>query len=123
MNHDVEQSPNAMVDAPAQGLAPIQRWFGRSDREQLNRELNIRMEERLRERERIARDLHDSLFQGFLGAYMQIHHPVDRAPAAPPIKPSLSRALHLMKRVIDEGRGALQGLRSCATDSMTLEQA
>ncbi len=103
MKHDVEQDLEQHVE--------------------LNRELNIRREERLRERERIARDLHDSLFQGFLGASMQIHRAVDQIPADSPIKPSLSRALHLMRRVIDEGRGALQGLRSCATDSMTLEQA
>jgi signal transduction histidine kinase len=127
MNRDLEQQaeqpPNVTVDAPAQVLARIQRWFGRPDRKQLNRELNIRREERIRERERIARDLHDSLFQGFLSASMQIHHAVDQVPADSPDKPALSRALHLMKRVIDEGRGVLQGLRSCATDSMTLEQA
>jgi len=103
--------------------ARIQGWFGRSEREQLNRELNLRMEERLRERARIARDLHDTLFQGFLGASMQIHHAVDQVPADSPIKPSLSRALHLMRRVIDEGRCTLHGLRSSATNTMTLEQA
>jgi len=81
------------------------------------------MDERLRERARIARDLHDTLFQGFLGASMQMHHAVDQVPADSPIKPSLSRALHLMQRVIDEGRGALQGLRSPAINTMTLEQA
>src|SRR5580693_2823270 len=103
--------------------ARIQGWFGRSEREQLNRELNLRREERLRERARIARDLHDTLFQGFLGASMQIHHAVDQVPADSPIKPSLSRALHLMRRVIDEGRCTLHGLRSSATNTMTLEQA
>jgi signal transduction histidine kinase len=131
MNRDVERSPNAMIGAPeqdtrevaAQAMARIQKWFGRPDREQLNRELKLRLEERLRERERIARDLHDTLFQGFLGASLQIHHAVDQVPADSPIKPSLSRALHLMQRVLDEGRDALHGLRSPSTKSVSLEQA
>jgi signal transduction histidine kinase len=131
MNRGVERSPNTMVvgerayahDGAARVVPRIQRWFGRRDRERLNREMNLRMEERLKERARIARDLHDTLFQGFLGASLQIHHAVEQVPADSPIKPSLSRALRLMQRVIDEGRGALSGLRSSATESMSLEQA
>ena len=88
-----------------------------------NRELNLRLEERLRERARIARELHDTLFQGFLGASLQLHYAVDQVPADSPSKPSLCRALRLMQRVIDEGRDASEGLRSSATASMSLEQA
>src|SRR5580693_8463662 len=102
--------------------ARIQGWFGRSEREQLNRELNLRLEERNRERARIARDLHDTLFQGFLGVWLQLYHAVQQVPADSPSKPSLSRALDLMQRVIDEGRDVLQGLRSSDVPSMTLEQ-
>lgn len=129
MNRNFEQSPNGMVGGTAvvgvvaRTTGRIQRWFRRSELEQANRELSLRMEERLRERARIARELHDTLFQGFLGASLQLHDAVDQVPADSPSKPSLCRALHLMRRVIDEGRGALQGLRSPAVASTSLEHA
>jgi signal transduction histidine kinase len=130
LNRDIERSANLMVgetecsrDAVARAIERIQKWFHRPDHEQLNRELNVRLEERLRERERIARELHDTLFQGFLGASMQLHDAVEQVPADSPGKPSLCRALHLIHRVIDEGRDALRDLRSSAIASMSLEQA
>jgi len=106
MNYDLERSPNAMVGGDA-----------------CNRERNLRLEERIKERTRIARELHDTLFQGFLGASLQLHYAVEQVPADSPSKPSLSRALSLIQRVITEGRDALQGLRSNETSSMSLEQA
>ena len=39
----------------------------------LTRQMNMRFEERLAERTRIAQDLHDTLSQGFLSASMQLH--------------------------------------------------
>jgi len=130
MNSDVEQSPKTIVDEAdyshdvvTRAAERVQRWFRRPDEKQLNRELNVRREERCRERARIARELHDTLFQGFLGASMQLHFAVDQVPADSPSKPSLSRALLLMQRVIDEGRDAIQGLRSPEIASKSLEQA
>jgi signal transduction histidine kinase len=113
MNLNAEQYPNAVIGGPEPSL----------DQRQLNRELQLRLEERQRERARIARELHDTLFQGFLGVSLQFHDAVDRVPADSPSKPSLSRALRLMQRVIDEGRQSLQGLRSSRMASMSLEQA
>ena len=98
-------------------------WFHRPDQKRLNREWNLRLEEQSRERARIARELHDTLLQGFLGASMVLHDAVDQMPADSPSKPSLSRALQLMRRVIDEGRGALQGLRSPRAAFTSLERA
>jgi signal transduction histidine kinase len=63
------------------------------------------------------------MFQGFLGATMVLHEAVEQMPADEPSKPSLNRALLLMHRVIDEGRGALQGLRSSGIAASSLEQA
>jgi signal transduction histidine kinase len=130
MNHNVERSPNAAAGgAPwTRDAAPLttgrnQRWFRRPNRERLNRELNLRLEERHSERTRIARELHDTLLQGFLGASLVLHDAVEGMPADSPSKPSLTRALHLMRRVIDEGRVALQGLRSPGSASTSLEQA
>src|SRR6185295_3879002 len=66
------------------------------------------------ERTRIARDLHDTLLQGFLSASMLLHVAVDEIPADAPEKPRLSRVLQLMAAVIEEGRNALRGLRAPA---------
>lgn len=85
--------------------------------------LNLRFEERLSERTRIAQELHDTLLQGFLSASMQVHIAADRLPADSSAKPTLARALQLMGQVIDEGRNAVRGLRSSQSASLDLEQA
>jgi signal transduction histidine kinase len=91
--------------------------------ESMKRELNVRLEERLRERARIARELHDTLFQGFLAASLQIHDAVDRTPADSPGQPSLNRALRLIQRAIEDGREALEGIHSSGAAGTSLEQA
>jgi len=90
---------------------------------QMASRLNVRFEERLAERTRIAQELHDTLLQGFLSASMHVHVAADRLPADAPEKPILTRALQLMGQVIDEGRNAVRGLRSSASDSLDIEQA
>ena len=79
---------------------------------QLTKQLNVRFDERLSERTRIAQELHDTLLQGFLSASMQLHVATDRLPEDSPAKPVLNRVLQLMGQVIDEGRNAVKGLRS-----------
>ena len=98
-------------------------WFGRPGLGRLERERHLRVEEQKRERARIARELHDTLLQGFLGASLVLHDAVEHMPADSPSKSALSRALQLMYRVIDEGRVALQGLRSSRVSFANLEQA
>ncbi len=90
---------------------------------QLSKQLNVRFEERLGERTRIARELHDTLLQGFLSASMQLHAAVDRLPSDSPSKPALGRVQRLMTQVIEEGRNAVRGLRSAESGSMSLEEA
>jgi signal transduction histidine kinase/ligand-binding sensor domain-containing protein len=90
---------------------------------QLATQLNVRFEERLAERTRIAQDLHDTLLQGFLSASMQLHVAVDRLPADSPAKPPLSHVLELMGQVIHEARNAVRGLRLPESASLNLEQA
>ena len=80
-------------------------------------------EERQEERTRIARDLHDTLLQGFQGVSLLLQSAVDGMPTDSPNKAPLTRALSLMRRVIDEGRDTLQGLRSSRTPVTKLEQA
>ncbi|PWU07850.1 MAG: hypothetical protein C5B51_08995 [Terriglobia bacterium] len=97
--------------------------FYRLRMRQLAKRLNLRFEERLAERTRIAQELHDTLLQGFLSASMQVHVVADTLPAGSPAKPTLTRALQLMRQVIEEGRNAVRGLRSSHSDSLDLEQA
>lgn len=131
MNLNLEQSMRA-VDGSEPGTHKeffstmrdqIQKWFTRPDGGQLSREMFLRQDERLRERVRIARELHDTLFQGFFCASMHLHKAVDQVPADSPSKATLSRALRLMHQALDEGRDTLHGLRSSAYVSEPLEEA
>jgi signal transduction histidine kinase/ligand-binding sensor domain-containing protein len=79
---------------------------------QLTRELSLRFDERLAERTRIAQELHDTLIQGFLGASMHLQVVASQVPDDSTAKGQLSYVLDLMKRVINEGRQAIRGLRS-----------
>ena len=97
--------------------------FYRLRMRQVAASITARFDERLAERTRIARELHDTLLQGFLSASMQVHVAVDRLPPESPVKPVLSRALQVMRQVIDESRNAVRGLRPSGTTSLDLEQA
>jgi signal transduction histidine kinase len=70
-------------------------------------------EHELSERKRIAQELHDTLLQGFLAVSMQLHTAVDQLPAeCASAKPRFSHVLQLLDRVLEQGRCAVQGLRS-----------
>jgi signal transduction histidine kinase/ligand-binding sensor domain-containing protein len=84
--------------------------------------MNMRFEERLAERTRIAQELHDTLLQGFMSASMQLHVADDRLPEDSPAKPMLGRVLQLMGRVMDEGRNTVRGLRSSDSVRQNLEE-
>ncbi len=74
--------------------------------------LDVRREELLAERTRIAQELHDTLLQGFLAASMRLHTAVDRLPADSTAKPEFQDITRLIDRVLEQGRLAVQGLRS-----------
>ena len=52
---------------------------------------------------------------------MQVHVAVDGLPQDSPVKPILTRALQLMRQVVEEGRNAVRGLRSSGSVSHNLE--
>jgi hypothetical protein len=85
--------------------------------------LNLRFEERLAERMRIAQDLHDTLLQGVVSASMQLHVAVDNLPQDSPARPTLNRTLQLMAHVIEEGRNTLRGLRSSVGHAQDLKNS
>ncbi|MEP7342140.1 MAG: triple tyrosine motif-containing protein, partial [Acidobacteriota bacterium] len=90
---------------------------------QVARQFNMRLEERISERTRIAQELHDTLLQGFISASMQLHVAIEQVPDDLQAKTRLSRILRLMGQVIEEGRNAVRGLRSANSESLDLEQA
>ena len=78
---------------------------------------------RLEERARMVHELHDTLFQGFVGASMLLDQAVEQTPADSPSKPALIRARVLVRRSIDEGRKAMRGLSTASTAHAGLEEA
>jgi len=98
------------VLAAASSIAGVYRY----GLHRVTRQLNLRFEERLAERTRIAQELHDTLLQGFLSASMLLHVTVDDLSSESPLKRPLSRVLKLMSEVTEEGRKTVRGLRSQA---------
>jgi len=130
MNRSVEQTMSglAVETVSARDVVPlIKQWFQKRfrplDHNQLKRELNLSREERQSERARNARKLHDTLFQASLGASMLQHDPVEKMPADPSDKHSLSGSLRLVQLVLGEGRMLLHGFRAPDLASETIEQA
>jgi signal transduction histidine kinase len=85
--------------------------------------LVAQFQERLAERTRIAQDLHDTLLQGFISASLQLNLANRKLTADSDAKPLVTEVLELMKKVIDEGRSAVQGMRLTLTDSSDLEKS
>lgn len=97
--------------------------YYRIRQQRLISQMNARFEERLADRTRIAQDLHDTLLQGLLSASMQLHVADELLDSASPAKPLVGRVLQMMGQVVEEGRNAVQGLRSTSSDTHDLERA
>jgi signal transduction histidine kinase len=85
-------------------------------------QLTLRFEERLAERTRIARELHDTLLQSFQGLMLHFQAVDDMLPRGQ-AKDALEKALDRADRAIVEGRDAIQNLRSSTTVTNELAQA
>src|SRR6266852_6165960 len=85
-------------------------------------QLTVRFEERLAERNRIARELHDTLLQSFQG--LMLHFQAVNDLLSPgQAKERLEKALDRADQAIVEGRDAIQNLRSSTTVTNELAQA
>ncbi len=89
---------------------------------QLAKEFNIRLEERVGERTRVARELHDTLLQSFHGLLLRFQTVSNLLPAGEP-KQKLDDAIDQSAQAITEGRDAVQGLRSSTTVTNDLASA
>jgi signal transduction histidine kinase/ligand-binding sensor domain-containing protein len=88
---------------------------------QVRRRLEERMEDRLNERTRIARELHDSLLQGFQGLMFRLQAVRQLLPErVGDAAEFLDSAMQLGDQAIGEGRDAVQNLRSSSFDERDL---
>jgi signal transduction histidine kinase len=74
-----------------------------------------RLEERLAERERIARELHDTLLQGFQGLLLRFQAVADEMPVEHPTHGKMEKALERAEDVLVEGRDRVRDLRTTQT--------
>jgi signal transduction histidine kinase len=74
--------------------------------------MRARLEERLMERERIARDLHDTLLQGLQGLTLHFQAVAARIPKNEPTHDMMEEALTLADEVMVESRNRVKDLRA-----------
>jgi ligand-binding sensor domain-containing protein/signal transduction histidine kinase len=93
-------------------VAAFLAWGGyRTWLRQVTLNIQRRTEARLGERERIARDLHDTLLQGFQGLLLRIQGVANNIPREDPLRTGLENALNRGEQIIVEGRDRVRELR------------
>jgi signal transduction histidine kinase len=91
---------------------------------QLAAQFSMRLEERVSERTRIARDLHDTLLQSFQGLLLRFQTVYELLPQRPTdAKETLASAIGRTAQAITEGREAVQGLRASTVERNDLAAA
>jgi signal transduction histidine kinase/ligand-binding sensor domain-containing protein len=85
-------------------------------------EIRARIEERLGERERIARELHDTLLQGVQGLILRFQAVAERIPTSEPARQMIEKALDRADDVLVQGRDRVKNLRLTA-QMKTLREA
>ena len=102
-------------------LAIVALWQGLAFRvRQVNRRLRLSLEARHEERERIARDLHDTLLQSFPGLLMKMQARVNKLPEVAE-RQLLNQDLDQAREIIVESRDQISQLRS--TEYCTLAES
>ena len=86
-------------------------------------QVHSRLSERLAERERVARELHDTLLQGFQGLMMRFHLAVQSMPSSSPAKSEMEAALDSADLLLIESRDRIRDLRYEAVDPISLADA
>ncbi len=92
--------------------------------QQLAAQFNMRLEERVSERTRIARDLHDTLLQSFQGLLLRFQAGINMLSARPAdARNVLEDAVEHASQAIAEGRDAIKGLRMSTIEKNDLAAA
>jgi signal transduction histidine kinase len=90
---------------------------------QIASQVRGRLEERLAERERIARELHDTLLQGMQGLIWRFQAAADRIPSGEPARQLLEQSLDRADKLLGESRDKVKDLRPAAGDAAELADA
>jgi signal transduction histidine kinase/ligand-binding sensor domain-containing protein len=91
---------------------------------QIAQAFNARLEERVGERTRIARDLHDTMLQNFQGLLLRFQTVLALCETRPAeAKEVLRSSIDQTAQAITEGREAVQGLRASTVERNDLAQA
>jgi ligand-binding sensor domain-containing protein/signal transduction histidine kinase len=91
---------------------------------QIKRQLDLRFQERLAERNRIAQELHDTLLQSMQGTILRFQSVDEMLPAYPDeAKQVLERSLQKADLALIEGRDAIMDIRSTSTAAFDLAEA
>jgi len=81
------------------------------------------MQERLDERERIARDLHDTLLQSVQGLILKFHAVAKQIHSGEPARQTIEKTLDHADEVLAEGRDRVRNLRASAESLRDLPSA
>ena len=91
---------------------------------QMHHQFEMTLDARVSERTRIARELHDTLLQGFHGVLLRFQTAFQLLPERPvEAKEKLGSAIEQAAEAITEGRDAVQGLRDSTTQTNDLALA
>jgi signal transduction histidine kinase/ligand-binding sensor domain-containing protein len=104
--------------------AALMWWIIRRRIAGMARQFQDRLAERLAERERIARELHDTLLQSLFGLTLRFNTAAGQLPAGDPAREALDEALQQADKVMQEGRERVLNLRgrhaprACLADAL-----
>jgi signal transduction histidine kinase len=106
-------------------LAALVMLFGlhRLRLRQVSGHIRGRLEARLAERERIARDLHDTLLQGIQGLILRFQAAADRIPPDAPARGLMEKSLDRADKLLTESRDKVKDLRPSASDVRTIRRS
>jgi signal transduction histidine kinase/ligand-binding sensor domain-containing protein len=89
----------------------------------MTRQLAGRLQERVSERERIARELHDTLLQSVQSLMLHLQAAVMKLPQKDSMRVQLETALQQADDVVDEGRERIRALRGDDADKLSFPDA
>jgi signal transduction histidine kinase len=90
---------------------------------QATSEVSARLGERLRERERIARELHDTLLQDFQAVILRFQLVANRLAKADPNRVAMESGLDYADKVLIEGRYQIRSIRADAQEKDELSKS
>jgi ligand-binding sensor domain-containing protein/signal transduction histidine kinase len=90
---------------------------------QVARQFNIRLEERIGERTRIARDLHDTFLQTIQGSKLVVDDALDQSTDPIRMRRAMQQLSVWLASAMQEGRAALNSLRTATTQTNDLAEA